>query len=60
MGGCMSARTDRLLSVLVVLVALLVVSQVTVVPRNPLLSTIGIFIAGGAVIYALIQLEDTF
>ena len=39
----MSDRTNRLLAVLVILMAMLVVAQTTVVPRNRLLSTIGIF-----------------
>lgn len=55
----MSDRTDRLLSVLVVLVALLLVAQTTVVPRNRLLGTIGIVVAVVAILYALVQIVDT-
>lgn len=60
MGGRMTDRTDRLLSVLVVLVALLLVAQATVVPRNRLLSRIGIIVAAIAIVYSLIQIADTF
>ncbi|SDD95055.1 hypothetical protein [Natrinema hispanicum] len=56
----MSDRTNRLLAVLVILIALLVVAQTTVVPRNRLLSTIGIFSGSLAVVYAVIELLMTF
>jgi succinate-acetate transporter protein len=52
----MSDRTDRLLAVLVILIALLVVSQTTVVPRNQLLGTIGVFVGAFAIVYALAEL----
>lgn len=52
----MTDRTDRLLSVLVILVALLVVSQTTVVPRNQLLGTIGLIFGATAIVYALVEL----
>ena len=55
----MAERTDRLLSVLVLLVALLLVSQVTVVPRNRLLSAVGIGLAAVSTAYALVQILDT-
>jgi hypothetical protein len=56
----MSDRTDRLLAVLVMLIALLVVSQTTVVPRNQLLGTIGLLFGGFAIVYALAELVKTF
>ncbi len=56
----MSDRTDRLLAVLVILTALLVVAQTTVVPRNRLLSTMGIFSGSLAVVYGLMELLMTF
>jgi hypothetical protein len=49
----MSDRTDRLLALHVVLLALLVVSQTTVSPRNQLLGTIGLLLGGLAAGYAL-------
>ncbi len=52
----MSDRTDRLLAVLVILLALLVVSQTTVVPRNQLLGTIGLLFGVSAILYALFEL----
>lgn len=52
----MSDRTDRLLAALVVLLALLVVAQTTVVPRNQLLGTIGLLAGAGAIAYALFEL----
>ena len=57
MGCChMSDRTDRLLAVLVMLIALLVVSQTTAVPRNQLLGTIGLLFGVIAIVFALIEL----
>lgn len=55
----MSDRTDRLLAVLVILIALLVVSQTTVVPRNQLLGTIGLLFGVSAIVYALFELANT-
>lgn len=55
----MSERTDRLLAVLVILLALLVISQTTVVPRNQLLGTIGLLIGVSAIVYALFELVKT-
>jgi hypothetical protein len=52
----MSARTDRLLAVLVALMALLVVSQTTTAPRNQLLGTIGLLVSAIAIVYALAEL----
>lgn len=54
----MSDRTDRLLAVLVILMALLVVSQTTVVPRNRLLGTVGLLFGVGAIIYAISELVE--
>ena len=56
----MSARTDRLLAVLVMLMGLLVVSQTTVVPRNQLLGSIGLLFGVIAIIYALTELVKAF
>jgi hypothetical protein len=55
----MSDRTDRLLAVLVILLALLVVAQTTVVPRNQLLGTIGLLFGVSAIVYALFELVKT-
>ena len=55
----MSERTDRLLAVLVILMALLVVAQTTVVPRNRLLGTIGLLSGTIAVVFALVELVKT-
>lgn len=52
----MSDRTDRLLAVLVMLMALLVVSQTTTVPRNQLLGTIGLLVGIITIVYALAEL----
>lgn len=54
----MSDRTDRLLAFHVILMALLVVSQTTVVPRNQLLGSIGILFGAIAIIYALVELKN--
>ena len=54
----MSDRTDRLLALYVILMALLVVSQTTVVPRNQLLGSIGILFGAVAVICAVIELKN--
>jgi hypothetical protein len=54
----MSDRTDRLLAVLVILMAVFVVSQTTVVPRNQLLGTIGVLSGGLAIVYALVELVN--
>ena len=56
----MSDRTDRLLAVLVALLALLVVSQTTVVPRNQLLGTIGLLFGAAAIVYALVEMAKTY
>ena len=56
----MSDRTDRLLAVLVILLALLVISQTTIVPRNQLLGTIGLLFGVSAIVYALFEMVDTF
>ena len=55
----MSHRTDRLLAVLVILLALLVVAQTTVVPRNQLLGTIGLLFGVLAIVYALVELVQS-
>ena len=55
----MSHRTDRLLAVLVILLALLVVAQTTVVPRNQLLGTIGLLFGTLAIVYALVELVQS-
>jgi hypothetical protein len=55
----MSERTNRLLSVLVMLMALLVVSQTTSVPRNQLLGSIGLLFGAGAIVYALGELVNS-
>jgi hypothetical protein len=55
----MSERTNRLLSVLVMLMALLVVSQTTSVPRNQLLGPIGLLFGAGAIVYALGELVNS-
>ena len=55
----MSDRTDRLLAVHVILFALLVVSQTTVVPRNQLLGSIGVLTGALAILFALVELADT-
>ena len=52
----MPDRTDRLLAVLVILLAVLVVAQTTVVPRNRTLSTIGLSARVIAIVYALTEL----
>jgi hypothetical protein len=52
----MPDRTDRLLAVLVMLLALLVVSQTTVVPRNQLLGSLGLLFGAGAIVYAFGEL----
>ncbi len=51
----MSSRTDRLLALHVILLALLTVSQTTSVPRNELLGTISIVIGAIAIIFALVE-----
>lgn len=56
----MTDCTDRLLAVLVILIALLVVSQTTVVPRNQMLGTIGFLIGAIAIVYALAQIPATY
>jgi succinate-acetate transporter protein len=55
-----SDRTDRLLAVLVMLLAVLVVSQTTVVPRNQLLGTIGLLVGAFAIVFALAELVNAF
>lgn len=49
----MSQRIERLLALHVVLLALLVVSQTTVSPRNQLLGTLGLLTASVAAVYAV-------
>lgn len=56
----MSDRTDRLLALHVILMALFVVSQTTVVPRNQLLGSIGVLFGAVATIFALVELKNTF
>lgn len=56
----MSDRTDRLLALHVILMALFVVSQTTVVPRNQLLGSIGIVLGTLAIISALVELKNAF
>ena len=53
----MSDRTDRLLALHVILMALLVVSQTTVVPRNQILGSIGVLFGAVAIVYALAELK---
>lgn len=48
-----SQRIERLLALHVVLLALLVVSQTTVSPRNQLLGTLGLLTASVAAVYAV-------
>ncbi|WP_435155917.1 hypothetical protein [Haladaptatus sp. DFWS20] len=55
----MTVRTDRLLSVLVILVSLLLIAQTTTVPRNQLLGTIGLITGGLSIGYAASQIVDT-
>lgn len=55
----MSNRTDRLLAVLVMLMALLVVSQTTVAPRNQLLGTVGVLSGALAIVFAAVELVKT-
>ncbi|WP_284012655.1 hypothetical protein [Halobaculum litoreum] len=52
----MSDRTDRLLALHVVLLALLTVSQTTTAPRNQLLGTIGLLVGALAAAYAVAEL----
>lgn len=54
----MSHRTDRLLAIHVILLALLVVSQTTVVPRNQVLGSIGVLVGALAIGYALNELKN--
>jgi uncharacterized membrane protein HdeD (DUF308 family) len=54
----MSDRTDQLLAVLVILMAVLVVAQTTVAPRNQLLGAIGLLSGIGAIIYAFVELPN--
>ncbi len=54
-----TVRTDRLLSVLVILVSLLLIAQTTTVPRNQLLGTIGLITGGLSIGYAASQIVDT-
>jgi hypothetical protein len=56
----MSDRTDRLLALHVILLALLTVSQTTVVPRNQLLGTIGVVSGAIAIVFALVELKQAF
>jgi hypothetical protein len=54
----MSDRTDRLLALHVIMMALLVVSQTTVVPRNQTLGLIGVLFGAVAIVYALVELKN--
>lgn len=54
----MSDRTDRLLALHVILMALLVVSQTTVVPRNQILGSIGVLFGAIAIVFALAELKN--
>lgn len=56
----MSDRTERLLALHVMLMALLVVSQTTVVPRNHILGSIGVLFGAIAIVYALVELIDAW
>ncbi len=56
----MSDRTDRLLALHVILMALLVVSQTTVVPRNQTLGSIGVLFGAVVVVYALAEFKRAF
>jgi hypothetical protein len=55
----MTERTDRLLAVLVILVALLLITQTTELASESISSTIGIVGGGMAVGYALKELVAT-
>ncbi|MFC7097382.1 hypothetical protein [Halobaculum marinum] len=52
----MSDRTDRLLALHVVVLALLTISQTTTVPRNQLLGTIGLLVGTLAAVSAVVEL----
>jgi len=54
----MSDRTERLLALHVILMALLVVSQTTVVPRNQILGSIGVLFGAVAIVFALAELKN--
>lgn len=56
----MTERTDRLLGVVAILLALLVVSQTTVVPRNQVLGSIGLVVGAVAAAYAFVQVAGTY
>lgn len=53
----MAGQLERPLWVLVVLVALLVISQTTVSPRNRLLGTVGLVVGGVSIGYALAEMS---
>ena len=55
----MTERTDRLLAVLIILVALLLITQATVVPRNRLFAALALPVAAVTIGYAVVQLGDT-
>lgn len=56
MVGVVSDRTDRLLALHVVLLALLTIAQTTSVPRNQLLGTISLLVGTLAAVYAVAEL----
>jgi hypothetical protein len=56
----MTDRTDRLLSILVILVAFLVISQSFLVPENLLLELLILVVGVIAIGYAVIQFLDAF
>ncbi len=56
MVGVVSDRTDRLLALHVVVLALLTISQTTTVPRNQLLGTIGLLVGTLAAVSAVVEL----
>lgn len=55
----MTDRTDRLLATLVLLLALLLISRVTVVPRNELFGAIAMGVAVVTILYALTEIAAT-
>ena len=52
----MAERTDKPLRVIVILLALLEISQTTVLPRNRLLGTIGLLVGSSAIFHAILQI----
>lgn len=56
----MTDRTDRLLALIVILLAVLVVSQTTVVPRNQLLGSIGLLVGALTIVVAVAELVSAW